>query len=92
MATITNTYFTFSTIGNREDLIDIIFNLSPNDTPFSAAIGKNKANKLAMAAAVPGVQQIIITSQAQADVLPANVVTPADIRAGNAPPLTGTKA
>ncbi len=36
-------FTTFAAIGNREDLVDTIFNVSPTDTPFQAAIGKNKA-------------------------------------------------
>lgn len=44
MTALTNTFLTFSAIGNREDLIDLIFNLSPVDVPFQAAIGKNKAS------------------------------------------------
>lgn len=59
-------------------------------TAIWGAIGKTKANKIAMAAAVPGVQQIVVTSQALADSQSVKVVTPADIKAGNAPPLTGT--
>lgn len=53
-------------------------------------INKRKANKIAMAAATPGVQRIVLTSQAEADAQPANVVTPADIAKGTAPPLSGT--
>jgi len=29
--------------GNREDLSDILFDVSPTETPFITAIGKNKA-------------------------------------------------
>ena len=43
MAIVTNTFLTFSAIGNREDLSDQIYNISPTDTPFQAAIDKNKA-------------------------------------------------
>src|SRR6185312_2112662 len=43
MTTIANTYLTFSAIGNREDLVDEIYMISPTDTPFQAAIGKVKA-------------------------------------------------
>jgi len=32
MATITNTFLTFSAIGNREDLVDQIYNISPTGT------------------------------------------------------------
>jgi hypothetical protein len=44
MAVITNTFLTFSAIGNREDLAETIYNISPTDTPFQAAIGKVKAS------------------------------------------------
>ena len=43
MTVATNTFLTFSAIGNREDLADIIYNISPIDTPFQKAIDKNKA-------------------------------------------------
>jgi hypothetical protein len=44
MAIQTNTALTFSAIGNREDLIDTIFNVDPTETPFMGSIGKNKAD------------------------------------------------
>jgi hypothetical protein len=40
---LTNTFTTFSSIGNREDLTDTIYNLSPTDTPFQANVAKGKA-------------------------------------------------
>src|SRR5690606_17205961 len=43
MAVIANTYLTFSAVGNREDLVDTIYNISPTDTPFQSMIGKVKA-------------------------------------------------
>jgi hypothetical protein len=43
MTITTNTFLTFSAIGNREDLQDKIWNISPTDTPLQAAIGKTKA-------------------------------------------------
>jgi len=43
MAIITNTQLSFSSVGNREDLSDQIYNIAPKDTPFIAAIGKAKA-------------------------------------------------
>lgn len=44
MAILTNTALTFSAIGNREDLIDQIFNIDPVEVPFQASIGKAKAS------------------------------------------------
>ena len=43
MTIVTNTFETFSAIGNREDLTDIIWNISPVDLPLQANIGKTKA-------------------------------------------------
>src|SRR5689334_14242043 len=43
MAVPTNTLLTFSAVGNREDLLDKITNISPTDVPFTSAIGKSTA-------------------------------------------------
>jgi hypothetical protein len=37
------TYQTYTAIGQREDLSDIIYNISPTDTPLMSSIGKTKA-------------------------------------------------
>ena len=43
MAVPTNTLLTFSAVGNREDLLDKITNISPTDVPFTSMIGKSTA-------------------------------------------------
>lgn len=43
MAQPTNTHSTYDAIGNREDLSDIIYDVSPTETPFLSAIPKGKA-------------------------------------------------
>ena len=43
MAQLTNSFATFNAIGNRESLSDMIFNISPEETPFISAIGRGKA-------------------------------------------------
>lgn len=43
MAIVTGEFLTFSAIGNREDLSDMIYNISPTDTPFMGNIAKTKA-------------------------------------------------
>jgi len=43
MAQITNTYSQYDAKGEREDLSDIIYSISPTDTPFMSNVGKNKA-------------------------------------------------
>jgi len=43
MALPTNTLATYQAIGNREDLSDDIFRISPTDTPFMTGVEKTKA-------------------------------------------------
>ena len=37
------TYQTYTAIGQREDLSDVIYNISPTETPFMSSVGKAKA-------------------------------------------------
>lgn len=37
------TFQTYQAIGNREDLTDVIYNISPTETPFMSSVGKTKA-------------------------------------------------
>ena len=37
------TYQTHQAVGEREDLTDVIYNISPTDTPFMSSVGKTKA-------------------------------------------------
>jgi hypothetical protein len=39
----TNAFASYGAIGNREDLTNVIYNISPTETPFMTAIGKSKA-------------------------------------------------
>lgn len=43
MTIVTGTLLTYSAIGNREDLVDQIYNISPTDTPFLGRIPTTKA-------------------------------------------------
>lgn len=40
------TYQTYTAIGMREDLSDMIYNISPTDTPFMSSVGKSKATAI----------------------------------------------
>jgi len=42
MAQPTNTFSSYDAIGNREDLSDVIYDISPTDTPFMTAIPRTK--------------------------------------------------
>lgn len=44
MTIITNTHTTYDLVGDREDLSDVIYNISPTDTPFVTRAGKGSAN------------------------------------------------
>jgi hypothetical protein len=43
MAIPSNTFETYSAVGIREDLADIIYNISPTETPFVSNVGKGSA-------------------------------------------------
>ena len=43
MALPTNSFTSYSAVGNREDLSDAIYNISPTDTPFLSGVSKGKA-------------------------------------------------
>lgn len=46
MAQKTNTFATFNAVGNREELADAIYRISPEETPFVSSIGKGKASSV----------------------------------------------
>lgn len=43
MSQVSGTYSKYDAVGLREDLTDIIYNISPTDTPFMSSIAKTKA-------------------------------------------------
>lgn len=45
MAIVANTFTTFSAVGIREDLTDVVYNISPTETPFMTGIGRTKAEQ-----------------------------------------------
>ncbi|UUC95482.1 DUF5309 domain-containing protein [Comamonas sp. C11] len=46
MAQQTNSFATFNAVGNREELADAIYRISPEETPFVSAIGKGPASSV----------------------------------------------
>ena len=44
MSVPANTFQTYQAVGNREDLSDVIYMVSPFDTPFQSMIGRTKAS------------------------------------------------
>ncbi len=45
MTVPTNTYSRYGAIGVREDLADVIYDISPTDTPIMSSIGKSRATQ-----------------------------------------------
>lgn len=83
MALPTNTFTTYSAVGNREDLSDMIYRIDPTDTPFMTGIEKTKATAVnhewqtqALAAANGG------NAQLEGDDATADATTPT-VRLGN---------
>ncbi|RKJ96640.1 DUF5309 domain-containing protein [Alicycliphilus denitrificans] len=46
MAQQANTFATFNAVGNREELANAIYRISPEETPFVSTIGKDKASSV----------------------------------------------
>lgn len=46
MAQQANSFATFNAVGNREELADAIYRISPEETPFVSAIGKGSASSV----------------------------------------------
>ena len=68
MAQPTNTFDTYDSIGEREDLSDVIYNISPTDTPFLSSAAKTKATAVlhewqtdSLAAAVTTIKLLKVT-------------------------------
>ena len=70
------TFQTYQSIGNREDLSDVIYNISPTDTPFMSSVGKTKASA--------------VYHEWQTDALAAAVATNAAVEGADASSLTVT--
>ena len=77
MAQPTNTFDTYDSIGEREDLSDVIYNISPTDTPFLSSAAKTKATAVlhewqtdSLAAAVTN-NQVIEGDEATLDAITA---------------------
>jgi hypothetical protein len=76
MAAPTNTFLTTAAIGNREDLIDTIFNIAPTATPFSSMCGKAKATATLHEWQTQDLATAASNAQLEGDDATAKVVTP----------------
>ena len=76
MAIVANTFQTYTAIGNREDLSDIIYNISPTDTPFMSSIGKEKASGTLHEWQTDALATAAANAQVEGDEITFNAVTP----------------
>lgn len=82
MAIATNTFLTYSSIGNREDLSDIIDMLPVDETPFMSSIGKTKASAKFHEWQTDTLGTAADNAQLEGDDISASAVTPT-VRMGN---------
>lgn len=82
MTAPTNTFLSTAAIGNREDLSDMIYRITPTDVPFMSAIGKGKATNTLHEWQTQDLAAFGANAQAEGDDASAVVVTPT-VRLGN---------
>jgi len=82
MAAPANTFLSTAAIGNREDLSDIIYRISPTDVPFMSMIGKGKATNTLHEWQTQDLAAFGANAQAEGDDAAAVAVTPT-VRLGN---------
>ena len=82
MAVPTNTVTAHSIVGNREDLADIIYDISPMDTPFLSEAGKNSANAVYHEWQTDQLDAAAANRQIEGDDATANTLSPST-RVGN---------
>lgn len=76
MAAPTNTFLTTAAIGNREDLTDVIYRISPTATPVLNLAAKSKATNTLHEWQVQDLAAAAANAQAEGDDASAKVVTP----------------
>ena len=82
MTAPTNTFLSTAAIGNREDLIDIIYRISPTDVPFMSMCGKGKASATLHEWQTQDLATAANNAAAEGDEAAAVAVTPT-VRLGN---------
>jgi hypothetical protein len=84
MSAITNTYQTYQAKGLREDLTDLISNISPKETPFYSAIGRGKAEAVLHEWQVDALAAAVTTnSQIEGDDVTSFAASTPTVRLGN---------
>ena len=82
MAVPANTRTTYGAVGIREDLSNIIYNISPEDTPFMSGIGKSSCDNTYFEWQIDGLSDPVANRQIEGDDATALAVVEPD-RVGN---------
>lgn len=82
MTVVASTFQTFQAIGNRESLADVIYNVSPEETPFMRSIGRGKAKATYEEWQTDSLAAASQNAQVQGDDTTFDAVTPT-VRVGN---------
>lgn len=81
---ISNTFMTYDAKGLREDLVDVIFSVSPIETPFVTSIAKAKATNTLHEWQTDALSAVDVTNaQVQGDDITSFAATTATVRLGN---------
>ncbi|WP_272970445.1 DUF5309 domain-containing protein [Comamonas terrigena] len=82
MAQQTNTFATFNAVGNREELADAIYRISPEETPFVSSIGKDKCSSVNPEWQTDALSAAVNNKVEQGNNAAVKVITPT-VRVGN---------
>ena len=82
MAIPTGTFETYDSVGIREDLSDIIYNISPSETPFMSNVGKGSAKGTFHEWQIDSLEAAADNKKIEGDDATAAAVTPT-VRVGN---------
>ncbi len=76
MAQPANTFDTYDSVGIREDLADVIYNVDPSETPFYSKSAKTKARNTLVEWQTQALRASAVNAHIEGDATSANAVTP----------------
>jgi hypothetical protein len=71
MAKVTNAFDTYTAVGQREDLSDVIYNISPEETPFVSMAGKRSVSHTLFEHSTEALPAVSTTAQLEGDTIAA---------------------
>jgi len=76
LAIIANTFQSYQSIGTREDLSNVIYNISPSDTPFMSMVGRGKATNTLHEWQTDAIDAVAANARVEGDEYTYTAVTP----------------